>query len=123
MYEELDELQLIVEVFDHEGNFEGEWAYEVSRSSITQWEEIDIQDFEQGKTLVRYLLLSKLKEHSPITWELLANNTCLSEFLYEGVPSNIVAEIPRLSVVNAAVDRMYDCLSRVVLEEDIRVAH
>ena len=27
------------------------------------------------------------------------------------------------NVVNAAVDRMYDCLSRVVLEEDIRVAH
>jgi len=123
MEEELDRLQLIVEVFDDLGNFEGEWPYEVTRSSITEWEEIDALDFEQGKTLVRYLLLSKLKEHSPLTWTLLTNNTCLNEFLYEGVPSNIVSEIPRLSVVNAAVERMYDCLSRLVLEENIRIAH
>jgi len=123
MEEELEQLQLVVEVYDQVGNYEGEWTYDVSRSSLEQWEEADMLDFEQGKCLVRYLLLSRLKEHSFITWQLLTNNTCLGEFLSDGVPSSIVAEIPRLSVVNAAVDRMYECLSKLVVDEDIRIAH
>ena len=125
MEEELEQeqLQLVVEVFDDLGNFQGEWAYDLSRSSIERWEEADLDDFEQGKSLVRYLLLSKLQQHSFITWQLLTNNTCLGEFISEGVPDEIVTEIPRLSVVNTAVDRMYECLSQLVLEEEIRIAH
>ena len=123
MEEEVEHLELVVEVFDHEGNFDGEWTYEVSRNSIEQWEKADTDDLEQGKSLVRYLLLSKLKEHSYITWELLANNTCIGEFLTEGVPSDTVLEIPRLSVVNIAVDKMYDCLCKIVIDEHIRTVH
>lgn len=120
---EVEQLELVVEVFDHEGNFDGEWTYAVTRNSIEQWEAVDTLDYDHGKSLVRYLLLSKLKEHSYITWELLSNNTCLGEFLTEGVPGSIVLEIPRLSVVNTAVDRMYDCLCRIVIDEQIRVVH
>lgn len=123
MEEELEQLQLVVEVYYPEGNFAGEWVYDVSRNSLEQWEVADMLDFEQGKCLVRYLLLSRLKEHSFITWQLLDNNTCLGEFLSDGVPSSLVAEIPRLSVVNAAVDRMYDCLSKLVVDEEIRIVH
>lgn len=123
MEEELEQLQLVIEVYDNYGNFEGEWAYDVSRSSIEQWEEADLRDFEQGKSLVRYLLISRLKDHSPITWKLLTNNTNIGDFLTFGVPDDIIAEIPRLSVVNTAVDRMYDCLSKLVIDEDIRIAH
>ena len=123
MEEDLEELQLVVEIFDLQGNYVGEWAYDVSRSSIQQWEEADRLDFEHGKCLVRYLILTRLKEHSFITWQLLTNNTCLGEFLSNGVPNSIVEEIPRLSILNTAVDRMYDCLCRLVVAEDIRIAH
>ena len=123
MAEELDQLQLVVEVFDEDGNFEGEWAYDVSRISLEQWEEADLQDFKQGKSLVRYLLLSKLQDHCSLTWKLLTNNTCLGEFLHEGVSEELETEIPRLSIVNTAVDHMYACLSKLVLDENIRIAH
>jgi|18_taG_2_1085343.scaffolds.fasta_scaffold22671_3 hypothetical protein len=125
MEEELDLelLQLVVEVFDHQGNFQGEWAYDISRHSIEQWEGVDMDDFDQGKSLVRYLLLSRLKQHSFITWKLLTDNTCLGDFLSDGVADELVSEIPRLCVINAAVDKMYDCLSRLVLDEEIRIAH
>jgi len=123
MEEEIEQLELVVEVYDHVGNYEGQWSYEVSRDSIKQWEQADTEDFKQGKSLVRYLLLSRLKEHSYITWELLSKNTCLGEFLTDGVPTDLVLEIPRLSIVNAAVDRMYDCLCRLVVDEHIRMIH
>lgn len=123
MDEELDKLQLIVEIFDEDGNYEGEWTYDVSRGSIIQWEEVDMQDGAQGKTLVRCLLLTKLKEHSPSIWDLLTNNSSVVEFLAEGVPSGLVAEIPRLSIINTAVDRIYECLSKLVLQQQIRIAH
>ena len=123
MDEQIDELQLVIEVYDDRGNFEGEWAYEVSRESIEDWEEADQHSSQEGRTLVRYLLLSRLAEYSPITWQLLKNNVCVGEFVAAGVPSSIVKEIPRLNIVNIAVNRMYDCLSELVISEKIRIVH
>jgi hypothetical protein len=123
MDERIDELHLVIEVYDDQGNFEGEWAYEVSRESIEDWERADQCNSREGKTLVRYLLLSRLAEYSPITWQLLKNNVCVGEFAAAGVPSNIVKEIPRLNTVNIAVDRMYECLSELVISENIRIVH
>ena len=123
MEEELEQVQLIVEMYDELGNFEGEWDYEVSRDSIENWEKVDWANIEDGMSLVRFLLLSRLKEHSPLTWKLLSNNTSMGEFLTEGVPKYLVEEIPRLSIVNIAVERMYACLSKLVIEEQIRIEH
>ena len=123
MDEVVVELQLVIEVYDDYGNFEGEWTYEVSRESIEEWEEVDSQDTLSGKTLVRYLLLSRLEEYSPITSRLLKNNVCKAEFIVAGVPDSIISEIPRLRLVNIAVDRMYDCLSDIVIRENIRIVH
>ena len=123
MEEELDRVQLVIEVYDDLGNFEGEWGYEISRESIIDWEHADLLDIEDGKSLVRFLLLSRLKEHSPLTWRLLSNNASIGDFLNEGVSEDLVTEIPRLSIVNIAVDRMYACLSKLVLDEDIRITH
>lgn len=119
----LTSLEIIIEVYDDSGRFEGEWDYTISRESLEEWEAIDIANFDEGRRLVRYLLLTKLREHSPLCWSLLINNTDMTEFLDSGVPSDIVAEIPRLSTLNIAADRVYDCLSSLVLEEDIRMAH
>ena len=120
---ELEEIQLVVEVYDDFGNFEGEWAYEVSRESLEEWESIDCADSGAGKTMVRLLLISRLREHSQITWELLKNNVCRAEFTVAGVPEAIIREIPRLRTVNIAVDRMYSCLSELVITENIRIVH
>lgn len=123
MAEELEGHTLIVEVYDNQGNFEGEWEYDISNDSLTNWEEVDMRDAEQGLALVRYLLLTNLKSNCFVTWDLLTRNTSLTEFITQGVPSSIVAEVPRLSIVNAAVDRMYDCLCDLVLKEEIRIGH
>lgn len=119
----LTSLEIIIEVYDDDGRFEGEWDYTLSRESLENWEAIDIANFNEGKRLVRFLLLTKLREHSPLCWALLINNTDMTEFLESGVPSNLVAEIPRLSTLNIAADRVYECLSSLVLEENIRMAH
>ena len=123
MANEIESMSLVVEVFDNAGNFEGEWDYEVSRESLAQWEEADTEDPQEGLSLVRYLLISRLREHSPITWQLLTNNTCITEFVDNGVSQDLVAEIPRLHIVNIAVQRMYECLSDLVFSENIRIYH
>lgn len=121
--EPLDMLTLVVEVYDHTGSHEGNWEYEVSRNSIINWESIDHISEEDGKSLVRYLLITRLEEYSPITWKLLSNNSCMGEFLSEGVPDYLVNEIPRLGLINRAVEKMYNCLSAVVVNEEIRIVH
>lgn len=120
---ELENVELVIEVYDDFGNFEGEWCYEVSRDAIEQWETADQVDAVQGLSMVRFLLLSRLAEHSPITWELLKNNVCMGEFVIQGIPKSIEREIPRLKIVNIAVDRMYNCLSNLVIDECIRTVH
>lgn len=123
MDEYLTGMQLVVEVYDTSGNFEGEWDYDVSRDSLERWEEADSRDFREGKSLVRYLLISRLHDHCPLTWLLLTNNVNIGEFIDQGVPQDLIAEIPRLNVVNTAVDKMYSCLSNLVIEEEIRMVH
>ena len=123
MDNDLTGMQLVVEVYDNSGNFEGEWDYEVTRDSLERWEEADSQDFNEGKSLVRYLLISRLREHCSLTWRLLTNNVCLGEFIEGGVPQDLIAEIPRLNIINTAVDKMYSCLSQLVIDEEIRMVH
>ena len=118
-----DQLELVVEVYDEWGNFEDQWAYDVSRASIEEWESADQQDNEQGRSLVRFLLLTKLGDYSPITLQLLQNNVCMGDFLTYGVPEDIVREVPRLHIVNMAVDKIYGILSELVIRENIRMVH
>ena len=119
----IEEIQLVVEVYDDFGNFEGEWAYEVSREALEEWERVDCGDSLAGKTMVRLLLISRLRQHSLLTWELLKNNVCRADFIVGGVPEDIINEIPRLRLVNIAVDKMYSCLSELVITENIRIVH
>ena len=123
MEEDLTGMLLVVEVYDTSGNYAGEWDYEVTREALNRWEIADSTDNNEGKSLVRYLLLSRLKEHCSLSWRLLANNLCLREFIDSGIPDELLIEIPRLFVINSAVDKMYECLSSLVLEESIRVVH
>lgn len=123
MEEDLIGMHLVVEVYDTSGNFEGEWDYEVTKEALERWEKADSTDLNEGKSLVRYLLLSRLKEHCSLSWRLLSNNLCLGEFIEGGIPNDLLVEIPRLFVINSAVDKMYECLSRLVLDESIRVVH
>ena len=115
--------QLVVEIYDDFGNFEGEWTYEVSDEFLEEWEDLDSQDSLLGKTLVRELLALRIEENSPVTSRLLKNNVCRTEFLVWGVPFSIISEIPRLRIVNVAVEKMYNCLSDLVIKENIRIVH
>jgi hypothetical protein len=119
----VDGYEIALEVYDDRGRYMGTWDYEIDHEALVNWEELDTQDPDRALALVRVLILSRLKKYSPLTWELLTNNTRHSEFLADGVPAYIMIEIPLLSCVNAAVRSMYTALSNLALEENVRTIH
>lgn len=119
---EEEELELVVELCDNHLHFE-EWRYSVRPKDLIKWDIIDTEDPDEGLKMVRVLLLMGLSDNSPLTWELLHKNVVLMQFLEWGVPEYIEKEIPRLSLINRAIDKMYNCLVNLAVDQNIRKVH
>jgi len=125
MDEELDyetegvELLVVVE----DGDRLHECVYTLSTKAIERWESMDLTDSETGLMLVRTLVLLKLREHNDSLHELLVRNCYPAEFINEGIGESLCEDVPRLSLVNSIIHKVYETLSTAVIDLGFRTVH
>ena len=118
---ETDGIELLVVIEDGEALHE--CTYNLNYTAVRRWESMDLTDPETGLMLVRTLVLLKLREHNDSLHQLLVRNCYPAEFINEGITKSLCEEIPRLSLVNSIIDRVYDTLSGAVVELGFRTVH
>ncbi len=120
-HEDTEGIELLVVVED--GNELHECVYTLNHGALERWEFMDLTDPEVGLMLVRTLVLLKLREHNDSLHNLLVRNCYPVEFINEGIESSVCDDIPRLSLVNTIIDKVYETLCGVVVELGFRTVH
>ena len=118
---ETDGVELLVVVED--GDELHECAYTLNYNALERWESMDLTDPETGLMLVRTLVLLKLREHNDSLHQLLVRNCYPAEFINEGIDESLCEDVPRLSLVNSIIEKVYDTLCDAVIELGFRTVH
>ena len=118
---ETDGVELLVVVEDGDGLHE--CTYTLGYDALERWESMDLTDSETGLMLVRTLVLLKLREHNDSLHKLLVRNCYPAEFINEGIDELLCEDVPRLSLVNSIIHKVYETLSDAVIELGFRTVH
>jgi len=119
--DDLEGVELLVVVED--GQELHECTYHINQEALERWEALDLVDPETGLLLVRTLVLLKLREHNDSLHTLLVRNCFPAEFINSGIDDSICRDIPRLSLVNDIIDKVYMTLGEAVVELGFRTVH